>query len=40
MKNKDRIFVGACCGMPFGLIGMTTGSLFAVIYNKIVGKKR
>ena len=40
MKNKDRIFVGACCGMPFGLIGMTTGSLCAVIYNKIVGKKR
>ena len=39
MKNKDRIFIGACCGIPFGLVGMATGSLFAFIFNKIVGKK-
>lgn len=36
MKNKDRIFLGACFGMPLGLVGMVTGSLFAFIFNKIV----
>lgn len=39
MKNRDRIFMGACCGMPFGLVGMVAGSLFAFIFNKIVGNK-
>lgn len=37
MKNKDRIFLGACFGIPLGLVGMATGSLFAFIFNKIVG---
>lgn len=37
MKNTDRIFLGACFGMPLGLAGMATGSLFAVIFNKLVG---
>ncbi len=37
MKNKDRMFLGACFGMPLGLVGMATGSLFAVIFNKVVG---
>lgn len=32
----DRIFFGACFGMPLGLVGMATGSLFAFIFNKIV----
>ena len=22
MKNRDRYFIGACAGMPFGLVGM------------------
>lgn len=35
MTNKDRIFVAACCGMPFGIVGMISGSLFAIIFNKI-----
>lgn len=39
MKRYDRIFMGACFGMPLGLVGMATGSLFAVIFNKIVEKK-
>lgn len=37
MKNTDRIFFGACFGMPFGLVGMATGSLFAFAFNKFVG---
>ena len=37
MKNKDRIFLGACLGMPLGLVGMAAGSLLAVIFNKIAG---
>ncbi len=36
MKNKDRIFLGACFGMPLGVVGMVTGSLFTFIFNKIV----
>lgn len=38
MKNTDRIFIGACFGMPLGLVGMATGSLFAFIFNKIIGR--
>ncbi len=38
MKNTDRIFIGACFGMPLGVVGMATGSLFAFIFNKIVGR--
>lgn len=37
MKNTDRIFLGACFGMPLGVVGMATGSLFAFIFNIIVG---
>lgn len=36
MKNRDRLFLGTCFGMPLGLVGMATGSLFAFIFNKIV----
>lgn len=36
LKNKDRIFLGTCFGMPLGLVGMVTGSLFAFVFNKIV----
>ena len=39
MKNNDRLFIGACCGMPFGLIGMATGSIFALIFNKLTERK-
>lgn len=38
MKSTDRIFFGACFGMPLGLVGMATGSLFAFIFNKIIGR--
>lgn len=37
MRNKDRIFIGACLGMPLGLVGMAAGYLLAVIFNKIAG---
>lgn len=37
MKNRDRIFVGVCLGIYFGIIGMATGSFLAFIFNKIVG---
>ena len=40
MKKIYRIFIGACCGIPFGLVGMTTGSLFAFVFNKIIGRKK
>lgn len=40
MRNTDRVFIGACCGMPFGLVGMTTGSIFAFVFNKIIGRKK
>lgn len=33
MKNKERVFIGACCGVPFGLVGMSIGALLATIYN-------
>lgn len=36
MKNKDRYFIGACAGMPFGLVGMAIGTLFAWIFNKFI----
>ena len=39
MKNRDRYFIGACAGMPFGLVGMAHGILFAFIFNKIIKKK-
>ena len=38
MKNIDRIFLGACFGMPLGLVGMATGSLFAFVFNQVVGR--
>lgn len=38
MKNIDRIFLGACFGMPLGLVGMAMGILFAMFFNKIVEK--
>ena len=39
MKNIDRVFIGACCGMPLGIVGIATGSIFALIFNKIIGKE-
>lgn len=36
MKNRDRVFIGACCSMPLGIVGMATGFLFALIFNKIL----
>nr|UVX73527.1 MAG: hypothetical protein [Bacteriophage sp.] len=36
MKNKDRIFIGACAGMPFGLVGMGIGFLFSFLWNKFI----
>lgn len=40
MKNKDRLFVGACCGMPFGLVGMTTGFLFSFLWNTFIEDRK
>lgn len=40
MKNIDRVFIGACCGMPLGIVGIATGSIFALIFNKIIGRKK
>jgi len=40
MKNKDRIFMGVCLGMPLGLAGMITGSLSALIFNKMLGNRK
>lgn len=36
MKNTDRIFIGACFGMPFGIVGILNGALFGIIFNKIL----
>ena len=36
MRDKDRIFIGACAGVPMGLIGVVCGSLLGAIYNRIV----
>lgn len=30
MKNTDRIFIGACFGMPFGIVGILNGALLSV----------
>ena len=38
MKNRDRIFLASCCGMPFGIIGMVSGALFGILFNKICGR--
>lgn len=38
-ENTDRIFIGACFGMPLGLFGMAIGSLFVMIFNEIVGSE-
>lgn len=38
MNNKDRYFIGACAGMPFGLVGMAIGTFFAWIFNKYKGR--
>lgn len=35
MKNRDRYFIGACVGMPFGLVGMGIGTFLAWIFNRI-----
>ena len=36
MKNSDRLFIGACCGVPFGLVGMSVTVLLTMIYNKVL----
>lgn len=36
MKNRDRLFIGACAGIPFGLVGMGIGLLFSMIWNKFI----
>ena len=36
MKNADRIFIGACAGMPFGLVGMLHGAVFGIVFNKLL----
>lgn len=36
MRNIDRIFIGACCGMPLGIVGIATGFIFALIFNEII----
>lgn len=38
MKNKERVFIGACCGIPFGIVGMVSGALFGILFNKICGR--
>lgn len=38
MKNIDRIFIGVCCGMPFGLVGMGIGFLFSFLWNKFIAE--
>lgn len=40
MKNTDRIFLGASFGMPFGIVGIAAGSLFAFVFNKVVGSDK
>lgn len=39
MKNRDRYFIGACAGMPFGLVGMGIGTFFAWIFNRFIVEK-
>lgn len=39
MKNKDRLFIGACAGMPFGLVGMAIGLLFSFLWNVFTNGK-
>ena len=38
MKNRDRLFIGTCAGMPFGIVGMVSGALFGILFNKICGR--
>lgn len=39
-QNTDRIFLGASFGMPFGIVGIAAGSLFAFVFNKVVGSDK
>lgn len=39
MKNRDRLFIGTCAGMPFGLVGMGIGFLFSFLWNKFIAEQ-
>lgn len=35
MKSRDRLFIGAVVGIPFGIIGVSVTTLLTMIYNKL-----
>lgn len=38
LKCKNRYFIGACAGMPFGIVGMGIGFLFSFLWNKFIAE--
>lgn len=38
MRNINKIFIGACCGMPLGIVGMGIGFLFSFLWNKFIAE--
>lgn len=39
MKNSDRLFIGACAGVPFGFVGMGVTVLLTMMYNRICANR-
>lgn len=39
MQNREKYFMAACAGMPFGLVGMSVGVFLTWIFNTISGRK-
>lgn len=35
-NNRNRYFIAAYAGMPFGVVGMCTGMILAWLFNKFV----
>lgn len=35
-NNRNKYFIAACAGMPFGVAGMCTGMILAWLFNKIM----
>lgn len=38
MNNRDRLVIGTCAGVPFGIIGMVIGFLCSSMWNKFIAE--
>lgn len=35
-NNRNRYFIAACAGMPFGVVGMCTGMIWVWLFNRFI----